>query len=148
MSMSKTLDHKFALATIFQALIELGLEGARVPFNGENDSGQLDDPEPMTNAWTTETYNIFNNHTFPNHPNLPSLPKLIRQAAEHIQETHGDNWPDWYNNDGGRGTIDFIVNGEGDDGQHYTNGICVCVYTYERTETPYHGVYSEGGVAQ
>lgn len=55
-----------------------------------------------------------------------SIADLVLALSEHIEATteHG---VDWWNNDGGEGCVEWIVDGEGADGNHYRRGICLTV---------------------
>lgn len=170
--MTQTIAHTHLTHAMRMAAIWHGLElfqarfptitivGACVDFSGEGDSGQLDGSSDLntTNGYTdddyskpkpdlTAAYHTWRTFTFGVRDDL-NLAKLIHEAAEHIMDTHGNNWPDWCNNnDGGRGSINFIVDGiNEEDGQHYRRGVCVNVFTRVVQEDSHPGVYSEGVV--
>lgn len=164
MTPTDTFTHDIQMAIIWQGLElfastlpdTLTFTGTYISFSGESDSGNFDDAvsPSLTSAddkWTNEAqqavsdaWDRFKDFRFG--PASFHLLDLIKEAAEHIMDTHGQDWPDWYNDDGGRGMMQFILDGEGEDGNLYHKGVCVTVWQRTVTEKQYSGVYQSGVV--
>jgi hypothetical protein len=77
-------------ATLFAALKDAGVTSVEIRYDGGGDSGQVEDVEFYgPNGYTTEPSDKFEGD--------------LQDLAYHILEQHYDY--DWYNNDGGYGTI-------------------------------------------
>jgi hypothetical protein len=76
--------------TLFAALKDAGVTNVEIKYDGGGDSGQVEDVEFYgPNGYTTEPSDKFEGD--------------LQDLAYHILEQHYDY--DWYNNDGGYGTI-------------------------------------------
>ena len=58
--------------------------------------------------------------------NQRSLADAVRDLSEKV-ESDTDHGVDWWNNEGGRGEVNWILDGKGPDGLHYRRGLCLTV---------------------
>jgi hypothetical protein len=109
----------FEFQLVWAAMKKLDINMLAVEFSGEGDSGQINDvsvayPEaPMGKDWQVaydRQVAAFNDCdvTFPD-GTVTKLAKLVEQLSDGILGY--DGIPDWYNNDGGNGTIVWMLKG-------------------------------------
>ncbi len=132
-----------------------GIEGALVRFSGSGDSGDMESgadliyrPRPGTNH---VGYDALNEAFARTKIGEDKLEAFIHAWAQDVMDKHGDEWPDWYNNDGGDGSIEFIIDGEPENSAtHYRRGVHVTVnqniVTQETTTFTYGGAVDEDEV--
>jgi len=134
------LVRSMQLATIFEWMTTKKLTKLNVDFNGEGDSGSFDNyvgvEYPDEAKYTNQDYANLQNELNTYTPTLGgmsrenggerTLNKLIVDLAEDI-EKETDHGVDWWNNDGGNGTVEFILDGVGQDGNTYHHGVCLTV---------------------
>lgn len=130
------------LKLIQQKYPEIKVVGATVDFSGSGDDGSMDSEPCLVidqhqGVWHEESYKAFRANSL--------LTKSIMDEVELIYDKHGGDWPDWVNNEGGNGSIQFILDGEGSDGNTYKEGVCVTVWTNEVIQHQ-NNVFSEGAL--
>ena len=75
-----------------------------------------------------------------------SFQKYVLYLSRQVEReaNHGINW---WDDDGGQGTVEWILAGQGNDGKHYNRGICLTVEeritTYEATSFSIQGAVPE-----
>lgn len=134
---------------IWTAIKELNLTSIQVEFSGSGDSGQIDGVFPNYNragktreetSKETEAVHVrFNAYEVTLEDDKPPV-KLADMIQEMTDALLGnDEIPNWWDNEGGNGTVEWILDGEGDDGETYHKQavvrVNVAVVTYE---TSYH----------
>lgn len=108
-------------------------------FSGEGDSGSFDGGvtvyplEAHTQHNSTEwsrIYDLASKYVIsPAPPGFlfgVTMAEYVLKLSEEI-ENNTSHGVDWYNNEGGSGNVAWILDGEGDDGEHYKRGICLTV---------------------
>lgn len=146
------------LATIFEWMETNKLCKLSVDFNGEGDSGDFDDHVSIDYI-DHEKYSLSDYVRLQEEiqskigeykPTLGGMEKghnterTLNQLVVHLArnvEKETEHGVDWWNNDGGNGTVEFILDGVGLDGNTYHHGICLTVN--ERTvayESHHHSV--------
>lgn len=117
----------YRFKAVWHTLRKLGINRVTVEFSGEGDSGQIDDVSP---SWPHDS----NSYAVARHkaqcdafkeamvdwpegsteaPRL-KLEKLVEQLSDDILQK--GEIPDWYNHEGGNGTIEWVVSGKNMEG--------------------------------
>ena len=130
-------------AMIWEWMARTGAKTLTVEFNGEGDSGSFEDHVEVRfhdlhggEEWVSPTpeqeraIQDFERTLIPSLLDAQgepcSLGAVVQRLSERI-EADTDHGVDWWNNDGGRGEITWILDGQGPDGEHYRRGICLTV---------------------
>jgi hypothetical protein len=128
-------------AAVWRAIRELGIKVIEVQFSGSGDSGEIEDIRPAWIFGGTEDENMkraenfrrkvvsFSDYVPPTH----SLESLIRDLSNDI--LNQPEIPDWYNNEGGNGTMEWIA--EDDGTNHIELTVNVAVVEYETSTFSY-----------
>lgn len=123
-------------ATVFNWMEDNQVSRLVVHFNGEGDSGSFEDyvevfpTEKGNYARISQLTEQMKEHELPHiqvgegRPN--TLWNLVLQMSESI-ESNTPHGKDWWNNEGGQGQVEWILDGEGEDGNTYRRGICLTV---------------------
>lgn len=117
--------------TIFNWMEENKVESIIVNFSGEGDDGQFDhyiqvEPYREDGPNNGSLQKVPVNTTVPGSTGPATLHQLIMDLAFGYEEESGHSI-DWVNNDGGEGSIEFIMDGQGRDGEFYKRGVCLTV---------------------
>jgi uncharacterized protein DUF6878 len=137
------LRHKHQM--VWDALRELGIKHALVEFSGSGDSGQIDDCYPEG----SDGYGVFATKTLTVDTSQPSI--LLRDLMIELSDEilWNDEIPDWYNNDGGYGVLEWIVAHTDKEGTHHTDRIAVtvnvAVVDYDTSNFEYDGFGNRAG---
>lgn len=128
-----------AMESIFAWMQEHGVAIITAGFHGEGDSGDFEDyldlnmlDESTGQERYLEVSNTLDAALAGAHEvsdaedNAKGLKGLILNIARKIEHetAHG---VDWWNNDGGQGSVEFILDGHGKDERYYRRGICLTV---------------------
>lgn len=121
-------------ATIFDWMERNQVAVLTVQFNGEGDSGSFEDYVETSGIDGVKLdYDALQESLEKTliTPRLAgssdnSLKGLIMGLSEKYEEKT-DHGIDWYNNEGGRGQVEWILDGKGSDGRHYKRGVCLTV---------------------
>lgn len=121
---------------VFNFMEAHGLTRITADFNGEEDSGSfnselmLEFNDPQKYIEYPQLYKLIQNYRIPNPPpgftESPTMEEFILTLSQRIEE-ESNHGIDWYNNDGGEGKVEWILEGEGEDGETYHRGICLTV---------------------
>lgn len=123
---------------IFSWMEANGVARITMRFNGEGDSGQFDGYPEMAlidagAPW--DRYDALSTSMCTTcDESGTTIANLVSSIAHHVENTahHGI---DWWNNEGGQGHVEFILDGHDDAGVHYRRGISLTVeqriVTYE-----------------
>lgn len=105
-------------------------------FNGEGDSGSFErfvsvalKPEAQSDAYYRHVNEKLDNTqtVFRHNSNRAlTLSKLVVAMSEEI-ETNTSHGVDWWNNEGGQGTVEWVLNGEDSNGDTIHRGIVLTV---------------------
>jgi hypothetical protein len=107
-------------------------------FNGEGDSGSFDQGVTLSFDHDGEDYGVRYNNLYklvsttkinPTPPGVKgdvTIQEYVIHVSEEI-ESNTQHGMDWWNNDGGCGEVEWILDGVGNDGNHYKRGICLTV---------------------
>ena len=131
------LRHKHQM--VWDALRELGIACVLVEFSGSGDEGQIDDCYPEG----SDGHGVFANKTLTVDAGQSSilLRDLVIELSDEILQN--DEIPDWYNNDGGFGVLEWIVAHTDKEGTHRTDRIVVtvnvAVVDYDTSNFEYDG---------
>lgn len=155
MTTDELLFRDVQYAAIFNWMETHKVSTITVRFNGEGDSGSFEndaelntvspyDQENYTKIRESfETTRINTMKSKAGKPN--SLQQLVLDLAEKIED-EANHDVDWYNNDGGSGSVEWILDGTGEDGNHYHKGICLTVSA--RVIEYEHSYFSIAGVVE
>lgn len=126
-------------ATLWAFMEQHGIAIITVSFNGSGDSGIFEDYADLTFAdlsTPSEKYTYVRDamaHTpigaivgTQIEEGEQSLQDLVVLMASWIEDS-ADHGVDWWNNDGGQGKVEFILDGHGNDGRYYRRGIHMLV---------------------
>ena len=94
-------------AEMFLLAVKLGIPSAEATFQGYGDSGQFDDPtlEDFPRHIRDETKDNWSYIPNPKWtPDHDRLKEMVKEAAKEWVDGTGE---DWYNNDGGGGSVSF-----------------------------------------
>lgn len=136
MSREKTADEilqdSIRRGGVFAWMEENQVSKLIVDFHGEGDSGSFEDYisiQPVGDKLDRieklrtsleETPNSFARGQ------PKTLHQLILELSEEIEE-QTDHGIYWYNNEGGNGQVEWLLDAVGQDGNHYKQGICLTV---------------------
>jgi hypothetical protein len=124
---------------VFNWMEENGVASLQCEFHGEGDSGSfepgvsvvpLQGHTPYDSMVWSKLYDLIQTHVISPAPigfkPGVTMAEFVHELSEKIEETtnHG---VDWHNNDGGQGNVTWILDGHGEDGNHYKRGICLTV---------------------
>jgi hypothetical protein len=130
---------------VWDALRELGIACVLVEFSGSGDSGQIDDCYPESGNGD----GVFANKTLTVDAGQSSI--LLRDLMIELSDEilQNDEIPDWYNNDGGFGVLEWIVAHTDMEGTHHTDRIAVtvnvAVVDYDTNNFEYDGFGNRAG---
>lgn len=128
-----TIWEAIQMSAVFDWMAQNGVAKLLVNFSGENDDGSFDSFVEMelTGTYSDMAYEAARNSleaatVHVTHPgsqdNKLSTLVLDMSAAFENRTQHNI---DWVNNEGGRGSVQWILDGEGTDGRHYKRGVCL-----------------------
>jgi hypothetical protein len=130
---------------VWDTLSQLGIKLVVVEFSGSGDSGQIDDCYPESSnddaAFGTLTLMCGAGHE----------PVLLRDVIVELSDEilQKDEIPDWYNNDGGCGTMEWIVARTDKEGVRHSDRIAVtvnvAVVEYDTSNFHYDGFGNRAG---
>jgi hypothetical protein len=124
---------------VFDTMRLLNIPLVEVSFSGSGDSGQIDDVSPQVNidgepydqAEVTRRHNIFAEHTLDLGGEPTRLHRLIEDLSDDLLQAR--DIPDWYNNDGGNGSIKWHT-ADAENPDHIEMEVNTAQVSYDTTE--------------